>query len=162
MTLGEWCAAWWQWNFSLPSDHHPGLDVDGTSAAVGQQWPVCFLAGDFTGSSGVQRDFAVPAGKALLLHISVEASTLEAPPFYGENEAELHAAISNELFDYGDLTLTIDGVTMRDLDRYLVESPLFTFSVPEDNILGVSVPQPASPWRRVASSFLRRFQWAST
>lgn len=140
-TLGGWCAAWWQWNLSLPLDQHPGFDMDGTNASRGQHGPVWFLAGDFTGSSGVERDFTVPAGRALLVSlISVEASTLEQPPFYGKNRAELRAAIRDELFDYGDLSLTVDGVAVQDLDRYLVESPLFRFTVPADNILGVSGP----------------------
>lgn len=80
--------------------------------------------------------------------VSVEASTLEPPPFYGSNEAELRAVIEDPAFDYGTLSATVDGVAVPHLERYLVESPLYTFSVPDNNVLGV----PADTGQSVAKA----------
>jgi hypothetical protein len=66
--------------------------------------------------------------------LSAECSTLEPPPFYGGNEEELRACA--EGFILHDLEASIDGATLRDLDQYIHTSPLFEFTLPEDNILG--------------------------
>jgi len=85
------------------------------------------------------RDCTVPAGKALFFPIiNVECSTLEAPPFYGGNEAELRACVEQDLFQLRNVFAVIDGVALQGLDRYLVESPVFTFQVPDNNVLGVA------------------------
>src|SRR5713101_9232359 len=48
MTYGEWSAAWWQWAFSLPVDHHPLFDTADCSA--GQSGKVWFLGASFAPS----------------------------------------------------------------------------------------------------------------
>jgi hypothetical protein len=35
-----------------------------------------------------------------------------------------------------DLEASIDGVEVRNLDKYIFTSPIYQFTVPEDNILG--------------------------
>ena len=90
-------------------------------------------------SQGIrERDCTVPAGKALFFPlINVECSTLEAgTPFYGGNEAELRACL--DPFDLGSAFVEIDGVRVENLPGYASESPLFPFTVPADNVLGVA------------------------
>lgn len=138
MTYGEWSARWWQWALSLPVDQNPFFDENGgcSNGANGQLGPVWFLTGVINVSGTATRDCTVPAGKALFFPIiNVECSTLEAPPFYGGNEAELRACAKG--FHFGNVFAEIDGVPVQDLDRYLVDSPLFTFTVPPNNVLGV-------------------------
>ncbi len=78
----------------------------------------------------------VPSETMLLVQVvGVECSTLEPPPFYGGNEAELRACARS--FHFTNLHATLDGVAIGNGDRYLVESPLFSFTVPEDSIFGI-------------------------
>ena len=138
MTYAEWSARWWQWALSLPVDQNPFFDEEGdcSNGANGQLGPVWFLTGVINVSGIAERNCTVPAGKALFFPIiNTECSTLEPPPFFGADEEELHDCVTS--FGFTDVFAGIDGVGVRNLDRYLVESPLFTFTVPPDNVLGV-------------------------
>ena len=139
LIYGEWSAKWWQWALSLPMDQNPFFDEGGNCAhgANGQLGPVWFLTGVINASGTAVRDCTVPTGKAFFFPIiNVECSTLEAPPFYGDNKKELSACA--ESFRIAGVFATIDGVAVEDLERYRVVSPLFKFTVPETNTLGVS------------------------
>jgi hypothetical protein len=152
MTYGEWSAAWWQWAFSLPTDHHPLFDTADCSA--GQSGKVFFLGGTFVTTmnpSGTivgvaNRNCTVPAGKALFFPIiNTECSTLEGN---GTTDAALRECA--EFFqDHAiDLEGTIDGVPLQNLESYRVQSPLFTYGpLPNKNVLqsfGVNAPAGAT------------------
>jgi hypothetical protein len=150
MTYGEWSARWWQWALSLPVDQNPFFDEGGdcSNGANGQLGPIWFLTGVINASGTAVRNCTVPVGKALFFPvINVECSTLEAPPYYGGNEAELRACAKG--FQFEDVFLEIDGVRVRDLTHYLVASPLFWFTVPPDNALGV----PAGTGQSVSNGY---------
>lgn len=139
-TYGQWSAAWWQWDFSIPVPANPSFDTTGNHCHVSQSGPVFFLAGSATGAP-ITRDCSVSADKVLLFPlINVECSTLEPPPFFGSNETELRACA--QLFMDGvplsSLVATIDGnPIVTNLGLFRFQSPLYNFSVPGDNILGV-------------------------
>lgn len=141
MTYGEWSAKWWQWAFSLPVDQNPFFDEGGScsNGANGQAepGPVWFLTGVINVSGTAVRACTVPAGKALFFPlINVECSTLEPDPFHGNNKTELAACATG--FHFGNVSAEIDGVPVQDLNGYLKKSPLFTFTVPPNNVLGVA------------------------
>jgi hypothetical protein len=69
--------------------------------------------------------------------LSAECSTVEEDPFHGGNEEELRACA--EGFTVTDLQASIDGTEVKNLDRYIHTSPLFEFTLPEDNILYTQV-----------------------
>jgi hypothetical protein len=80
-----------------------------------------------------------PAGKALFFPIlNVECSTVEPPPFFGSNEAELRACAEGFLNDTAGLACEIDGVSIQNLQAYRAGSPLFDFTIPDNNILGLA------------------------
>jgi len=137
MTYGEWSARWWQWALALPVDQNPFFDETGCAhGANGQLGPVWFLTGVINVSGTAVRECTVPAGKMLFFPIiNTECSTLEPPPFHGDNEAELRACANN--FNVANVFAVIDGVTVRNLDRYVAVSPMFTFTLPPNNVLGV-------------------------
>ena len=134
LTYGEWSAKWWQGLLSIPAPQNP---------AFGAPWTDCFF--ERVGNIGLGVAFFSPSGtftcempSGMMLFIPVvttECSTLEPPPFYGGNEEELRACASG--FILSDLQASIDGITIQNLSDYIVTSPLFEFTVPEDNILGV-------------------------
>ncbi len=141
MTYAEWSARWWQWAFSLPIDRNPFFDEGGSCAngARGQSepGPVWFLTGVVNVSGTAVRNCVVPAGKTLFFPlINVECSTLEPDPFHGNNAAELRACTT--AFHFGDVFAEIDGAAVQDVGRYLKRSPMFTFTVPPNNFLGVA------------------------
>jgi hypothetical protein len=82
------------------------------------------------------RNCTVPEGVAFFFPlINAECSTLEADPFYGGNEKELRACVKK--FKIKDVFAEIDGVRVPNAKRYKALSPLFEFTVPENNVLGV-------------------------
>lgn len=137
-TLGEWTAAWWQWAISIPVTAHPLFDTAGCD--VGQSGKVWFLGGAFTGVA-TTRDCTVPAGKAILFPIAnVECSTVEPDPFHGGNEAELRACADAFQDTASGLSATIDDHEVQNLDQYRVQSPVFDFCAPADNVLFIPGP----------------------
>jgi hypothetical protein len=133
MTYGEWSAKWWQWAVSLPLNHNPLADT--ADCSTGQLGSVWFLGGSFV-STAAERDCTVPPGKALFFPlVNTECSTLEPDPFHGDNEAELRSCVAK--FHFRNVSAEIDGVAVQDLNGYLKDSPLFTFTVPPNNVLGV-------------------------
>jgi hypothetical protein len=133
LTYGEWSTVWWRYALTIPTPQNPLL---------GNYGPDCYFAQ--TGNVGLALATAattelaceVPAGMQLFVITSgAECSTLEPPPFYGENEEELRACAKS--WGPVDLQVSIDDVSVQNLGDYLVTSPLYQFTVPDDNILGV-------------------------
>jgi hypothetical protein len=146
-SYSEWSAAWWQWALSMPAVENPLLDETGALCANGQAGQVFFLAGVINVSGTAERTCAVPTGTAIFLPVlNVECSTVEPPPFFGSNEEELRACAVGFFDATGGLAAEIDGGSVTDLGRYRVQSPLFEFTLPEGNILGV----PAGPGMAVS------------
>lgn len=141
MSYGDWSAAWWQYVLKIPADTNPAADTSGANCSVDQSTgPVFFLTGNFTSASSVTRDCTVPAGKTLVIPIiNSECSTLEPPPYYGSNEGELRTCAVGSIdgVKLKSLVLTIDGKAVKDLGAYRVQSPLFKFHLPNENIFGL-------------------------
>src|SRR6185295_2363232 len=86
-----WSARWWKWDLELPLACHPSLDEPCFDVTAGQSGDVWFLGTPITGAP-VERTISIPADQALYIGtINVEASDLEAAPFYGATEDERRA-----------------------------------------------------------------------
>ena len=134
MTYGEWSVIWWQYAFSLPEDQNPLIGAIGTDCAYERNGNVAVVVVDPVSPDPIECE--VPTGTILFLDIlSAECSTLEDAPFYGGNEEELRTCA--EGFILYDLEATIDGNAIQNIEQYIHTSPLFEFTVPENNILGV-------------------------
>lgn len=133
LTYGEWSAKWWQYVLSIPTADNPLTGGTGNQCVYQRIGNVGLVAVDPL--VGETIECQVPAGMILYLDIlSAECSTVEEPPFYGGNEEELRACAMS--FSFTDLQASIDGLAVQNLDRYIHLSPLFAFTLPEDNILG--------------------------
>ncbi len=134
ITYADWSAYWWQWVLSIPKDSNPLMDKTGEFCGVEQSGDVWFLAGTLGGTA--KRKCTIPAGKAILFPIiNAECSTIEGN---GETEIELRNC-ANLLINHVVVKQAIvDNVALKDLDDYRVLSPLFTFTLPPDNILGIT------------------------
>jgi len=133
-SYSEWSAAYWQWLLAQPVANHPGNDSPDFDVTDGQSGHVWFLTGPF---GTIERHITIPTGTALFVSlVNVEASTLEAPPFYGATAAE-QEAIANGFAEFiTDLSFTVDGRTLRNIGNFRVTSPQFCFTAPTPWIFG--------------------------
>jgi hypothetical protein len=137
LTYAAWTARFAQWTLSLPAAIHPAADPTGERCGLGQAGPVFFLvqAGD---EDAIERTCTVPAGTALLLPLlDASCTTVEPPPFFGGDEAELRACTEALFAAPAELSAVVDGVAIPDLERYRVQSDLFTVALPAGNWLEV-------------------------
>jgi len=132
LTYGEWSAKWWQYVLSIPEPQNPLAGGTGNQCAYQRIGNVGLIAVDPLANEPIQCE--VPNGMMLFLDIlSAECSTIEEPPFYGGNEEEMRDCALE--FTFTDLQASIDGVAVKNLDRYIHTSPLFDFTLPDQNIL---------------------------
>lgn len=158
-TYSEWSAAWEQWVTSIPVANHPLFDNGDCS--VGQSGPVWFLGGKYCanndpdcGFTNVVRTCTVPNNKALYIAVvNSEDSTLEDPA--NTQVAGLRSFVSSMIDLTDNVALIIDGAPVPDLkDRFRVQSPAFSFTLPEDNLFKVLYqPDPQNPDRFAAGTY---------
>ncbi len=148
LAYGEWQARFWQALLGTPvvNGVHPFLTY---GAFRGADDDMVFLAPSFyyPGFSCVV-EVTVPAGSPLFIPVryNVECSQIEAPPFYGYNEASLRKAANDWIDTYSsDYYAFIDGRPVRNIDAYRSDSPLYRFGpLPENNLFqffGMDVPK---------------------
>jgi len=140
LSYGQWQARWNQWAYSLPIPDNPGFDETGAKCANGQTghvWFTSFVSHDGT----TTRACSIPSGTALFVLVAaLECSNVEPPPFFGNNAAELRECATNGYDDFwGDavLSMTVDGIAVSNLLSYRSVTPLFSFALPGDNLLGL-------------------------
>jgi len=130
-------ALWWQTVLSIPGDSLDRCDL-GTRDVV-------FLAGTTGGAA--TRSCTIHAGTSIFVPlINVECSTAEGN---GDTPAELRACARVFAEQFTDLSLTIDGVAVTDLQRFRVHSPVFQFTAAPGNVFGI----PAGTTRSVADGY---------
>jgi hypothetical protein len=134
MTFGEWTAKWWQWAYAIPKNTNPSYDDTGRHCTVNQKGPVWFFPGSY--GKDVLRQCTVPSGKAILFPIlNSECSFAEFPSL--KNEEQLRLCAKEIQDSVTKLKATVDGKNITNLDEYRVQSPLFNFTLPENNIVGL-------------------------
>ena len=139
-SLGEWQARWFTWFIESPAPTNPLFDETGALCGTNQSGPVWFLA-PVAHPGLTTRACTVPAGKGIfVLGIGNECSNIEPPPFFGATEADLRACAAEGLEAFfGDATqsISVDGIEVSDLGRYRTQTPLFSYSLPPDNVYGL-------------------------
>jgi hypothetical protein len=136
-SYAEWSARWWQWAFSTPNTAGGPFDAGAINCGVHQPAHVWFLSGPFNTTGAVDRSCTMPAGTALFIPVlNVECSDQEPAPFFGATPEKRKACV--ELFRIADLSVTVDGQSLRKLDSYVVTSPDFPFNAVPDNPTGVT------------------------
>jgi hypothetical protein len=131
-TLTEWGEKWVQWAFSIPPDQSPFLDPDGRFCQVGQSGPVFFLGASFGGD--IVRSCTVATGTPLLISPGGTICILHVD---AETEEGLRACVEQQIDAVTNVVMDVDGIAVEGLSRYIIESPLFGFTLPADNVLGL-------------------------
>jgi len=139
-SYGEWQARWFEWLLGIPAPTNPMFDETGALCGVGQSGPVWFLA-PVPGPGTTTRACTVPVGTGIfVIGIGNECSNAEPPPFFGATEAELRECAASgydEFFADTTDSISVDGAVVSDLDVFRTQTPLFSYSLPPDNIYGL-------------------------
>jgi len=139
-TYGQWSAKFWQWMLPIPTPDNPLNDKTGAKCSVNQNGPSWFLPG-FNGGP-VTRDCTLPAGKSLVFGaLTSECSYAEFPLLKSESDLRSCAINQDQGQGGGKPQVSLDGVNFVALDTYKVQSPLFNFTFPKDNVFGAPAGQ---------------------
>jgi len=135
LTFAQWSEKWWRWFVSIPQPENPGNDNTGKYCAIGQNDPnVWFLTG--AGSGTFVRSCTIPAGKVIVFQpAGTECSYAENPSLKTESELRTCAISGDQV---SSIHVTIDGRNLQNLQNYIVQTPLFDLTFPENNIFGVA------------------------
>jgi len=147
----EYGGMWNKWLISVPQPVNPATDPTGKNCAQNQAGAVWFLAGTTGGSA--ERTCAIPAGKAILFAVmGSECDYASYPNVKSEPQLVLCAqADDNRAIN---LQATIDGVNLKQLDKYRATSPLFNVTFPSNNLFG----SPPGQTQGIADGFWVFFQ----
>src|SRR5262245_31596366 len=141
-SYGGWSAEWWKFEIEMPIDPaacpdlHPFFDTTGACVSLGQSGKVWFVTAPL--STPLEREYTVPRGISLFIALpTTECSSVEPVPFFGSTEAEQRACANLWGDSIQAVFFEIDGVPIQNIAAHRAESPQFTFTAPENNILGV-------------------------
>jgi hypothetical protein len=156
-TAAKLAAAWTQWAYSKPVDEdspligsyegEPRCDGTPVSPTQAETW---FLAGTTNGDP-VVRTCTMPADTQLFFPV---VSSLAFPFFTGENrknQRELAIAFIDAVENDPDfsMSVTVDGTEVgTEVERDQIvraTSPVFTLTLPEENVFDPLVPPPGVP-----------------
>jgi hypothetical protein len=133
-TYADWEASFWQWALALPVNGplpHPFNDCTRSisAAQTGGVW--YWSAPDMPGQICDQRATTIPPGTAIFLTmLDVEASSLDAQPFFATT-ADEQRQIATSFANYiSDLFCTIDGRSVMNITTFRTLTEQFSFFAP--------------------------------
>jgi hypothetical protein len=113
----------------------------------------------FPGSCGkdVLRQCTLPSGKAILFPIlNSECFFAEFPSL--KNEGQLRLCAKKIQDSVMQLKASVDGENITNLEGYRIQSPLFNFTLPDNNIVGLPPQKHPSSIRRQLGVFETAFR----
>jgi hypothetical protein len=129
---------WWQWIVSLNNitDVNPFTDTGQAGCDVGLQddGRLLFLVGSprvLNTGNFPEHECGIPAGTSILFPIvNVICDSLEVnTPFFGANETAQRICANNLTNTFANLTVTIDGIEVKNPEQYRIDSPAGGFSL---------------------------------
>ena len=148
LTFPQWEEKWWRWLVSIPQPENPLNDGNtGKHCSVGQNDPnVWFITG--AGSGTFVRTCTIPSGKSILFQpAGNECSYAENPSLKTESELRACAIAGDQV---NSIHVSVDGRNLQNLRNYIVQTPLFDLTFPENNIFGTT----AGPTKAVGHAYL--------
>jgi hypothetical protein len=164
-TYSQWSARWWQYALSVPTNQSPFLDSSGANFGVQQQWGnVKYLSGVIVFTQAGQPPPTSQNPATAVRTITIRAGTGLFFPVLNTESDNLVPGGPNTNFTVSDLqgfnkasmdmaqnmVVQIDGQSLGNLSRFRVVSPVFSYTLPSNNIdtalTGINVPaQTVSP-----------------
>jgi hypothetical protein len=143
-TYAELGEEWWRWALTLPAElSNPYVTKDCNSQGKTQSGKVWFLfgtggEGNLAGTPLTTLYCAIPPNRTLFFPIiNGECSDGEAPPYYGANEPARRACARAWNDDVRDMKVTVDGVSIPNLQAYRTPTPDIRLKLPAGNIFGL-------------------------
>jgi hypothetical protein len=134
-SYSDWTAKWWQWAYSIPWERNPSYDDTGKYCSENQKGPVWFLTTAF--EHPVARTCEIPKDTALLITLlNSECSYAEFKSLKSEQELRNCAKSMQNIVSGGNASL--DGVNIPNLEKYRIQTNLFNFTLPQNNILNLT------------------------
>lgn len=135
VSYADWTAKWWQWAYSIPWDRNPSYDDTGKYCSENQNGPVWFLTQAF--EHPVIRTCEIPRSTALLITLlNSECSFAEFKSLKTEQEMRDCAKSMQDIVS--GIHASLDGISIPNLEKYRVQTNLFNFTLPENNILNLT------------------------
>jgi len=135
VSYAHWTAKWWQWAYSIPWDRNPSYDDTGKYCNENQNGPVWFLTQAF--EHPVIRTCEIPRSTALLITLlNSECSFAEFKSLKTEQELRDCAKSMQDIVS--GIHASLDGIRIPNLEKYRVQTNLFNFTLPENNILNLT------------------------
>ena len=130
---GQLSAQWWKWALQKPADQSPLVgSYSGGPQCQGQRDGVFFLAGTLTGEP-VTRECTVSSGTWLFFPV-VNSFCGDVKGTGSEQEFRQCARDSlDQILQGSSIFVTVDG---EPVSVQRAESPLFTVTLPQNNVLG--------------------------
>jgi hypothetical protein len=147
LTFAQWSEKWWQWFLSIPSTINPAADKTGTYCGVGQPGKDVWFLTQTTSGPG-ERTCVIPPGRAILLPVAINECSIAENPTIKTEQGLLQCAISGNAVN--SITAIVDGVPLKNLESYKVQSGLFNVTLPVNNIPGVA----AGPTQAVSDAYM--------
>ena len=132
VSYADWTERWWQWAYSVPWDTNPSYDDTGKYCSENQHGQVWYLTLAY--EHQVTRTCDIPENTALLMTLlNSECSYAEFPFLRTEEELRECAKGMQDLVVGGNAYL--NGVEIPNVKNYRIQSSVFNFTLPENNIL---------------------------
>jgi hypothetical protein len=136
---------WWKWALSKPVDVNPqigsyegGPKCNGrpVSPTPGKTW---FLAGSFNNGEKVKRTCTVPDRPNLFFPVVNAVAFPFAPGETRHNQRQLVKQFIREVVTAPDfsMSVTVDGKELKSNQIVRALSPVFSVTLPKDNIFGI-------------------------
>ena len=135
VSYADWTEKWWQWTYYIPWDKNPSYDDTGKYCSENQNGPVWFLTLAY--KHPVIRTCDIPQNTALLITLlNSECSYAEFPMLKTEDELRDCAKRMQDLVV--GVNASLNGVYVPNLENYRVQTDIFNFTLPENNILNLT------------------------
>jgi len=146
-SYGDWAAKFWMWFMQFPADVNLREHYTPEKCTIAQSGPVWFLPDNLV--SNEERTCTIPSEKAIILPILNGICWEDTADAILMNDRELTecAKAGNE---YGVISATLDGRTIKDLNSYRTLSPFFNITVPDNAIFDNSM---AGNWKAIVDGF---------
>lgn len=133
---GEWAEEWIKWALSIPKTINPIVDNTGKDCAEKQTSPVWFLAGTF--GISVRRKCQIHHDMAIFFPIVEKECSFAEEGDQLKTEKEMCNRASYLMDVVVDMSVVIDGIELKCLNKYRARSRVFDLVFPPDNVYGVS------------------------
>ena len=135
ISYADWTEKWWQWTYSIPWNKNPSYDNTGEYCDENQHGPVWFLTLAY--EHAVERDCNIPQNTALLITLlNSECSYAEFPELTTEKQLRECAKNMQDIVTGAEAYL--NNITIPDVIKYRIQTDLFNFTLPQDNILNLT------------------------